>query len=204
VAISSQGFRAKGYLNENGGYSADMARAITRPDLRKYVVVSPHNRSVSSFYFSAKAADRMPFVTTRSDCSRDTAVPYQRESGEEIAGYDTIKYSRQEPPGKGRDGLTVSFWYAPALDCFPLREKAEWINGQGQIVAIHDKIAIRVVKGEPGAEWFEIPVDYQEMAPSAAGEDALGRSARQSLPESLEKSWDFQDRVYVRSQAHKP
>ena len=102
-----------------------------------------------------------------------------------------VEYVRENPP-KGFLKFRER-WYAVDLNCAVLREHLTTTDGDGEEIQIYRE-AVSVKPGEPPADYFDIPPDYQERGPAGVnnnmGPDFLGEaSARNKKPQTSYNSF---------------
>jgi len=74
-----------------------------------------------------------------------------------------VEYVRENPP-KGFFKFRER-WYAVDLNCAVIHEHLTTTDGDGKEIQIYRE-AVSVKPGEPPADYFDIPPDYQERGPA--------------------------------------
>jgi len=139
----------------------------------RYVVAEPMTRSISTY------KPYMPMIVALQDCG---GMP-----DEMILGYPT------EVIQQGR----TTRWLAVDLNCLPLREHAVWKNGREVT-----REAISVTLGEPPAEYFNVPSDYQERGPADLNAEFARKFPGQQLYDEVVV--DRMQKIYERSRPLTP
>jgi len=99
--------------------------------------------------------------------------------------------------------VTHTLWYAPDLDCEPVRRLTESRDNDGSIRDRFEDIPLSIKLGEPDAALFSIPTDYVEMSPSAYRQKIWEAVHREPMPpKSAEQSKSLDDRYWVNHETY--
>jgi hypothetical protein len=119
--------------------------------------VDPGTESLITYPYPPNWVARLSAVPT--SCSTDPNAQH-----ETVLGYDTVIVQRNVPGPVG-DQRRATYWRAPALNCFALKEemilRCETCPG-----ARNTREALLVSEGDPSSALFEIPANYVERTPS--------------------------------------
>jgi hypothetical protein len=118
----------------------------------RYIVAEPMTQSVSTY------KPYRPMIVAMPDCG---GMP-----DEPILGYPT------EVIQQGN----ATRWLAVDLNCLPLREHAVLRDGREV-----SREAISVTPGEPPAEYFQVPANFQERGPADLNEEFAKKFPGQQL-----------------------
>jgi hypothetical protein len=118
----------------------------------RYVVVDPNTKSISTY------KPYMPVISGTEDCSGSRTDP--------ILGH-SVEYLRSDLLGSAKSGVRMARerWHAVDLNCTILREHLTTTDKDGKVTQIYRE-AVSVKPGEPPADFFNIPPDYQERGPA--------------------------------------
>lgn len=154
----------KRQLLPNGGW-ADM-RVVEDYTRGSRIVVDPGTESVVTYPYSAKAVGRLSAVP--ASCSADPSAQHTN-----FLGYDTVVVTRSLP-GPADETRKATYWAAPALNCFALKEE---ITRECKICinSRNTREALLVSEGDPPSALFEIPTNYVERTPSQVFAEFAGR-----------------------------
>jgi len=116
-----------------------------------------------------------------------------REVGrEQILGIDTIKLETIN------NTSAVGYqWRAPALGCEVLR-RFRLFRKDGVDHDISDRVAMRIIPGEPDASYFQIPADYHEMAPQQLAMARYKQEFNRDTPAETARKWQNWEALYAR------
>jgi hypothetical protein len=117
----------------------------------RYVVIDPLTQSVSTY------RPYRPVVVATQDCKGARASP--------IFGHP-VEFVREELKNKNIQlETTRERWLAIDLNCLVLRERITTTDGAGKDTQVNRE-AVSVKVGEPPADYFEVPTNYQERGPA--------------------------------------
>lgn len=143
-AVRSDGSRAGRFIEQPG---------TTR--VRRFVYLASGKRIEISDSTGKKSTTYDP---TKSPMLRDPQanclLPGSQETiaGEEaVAGFRAVKLVR----------ANLTSWYALDHGCAPLGDRFDW-----GVKGVSEKRLVRLIPGEPAADLFADPLDYQEVPPS--------------------------------------
>lgn len=158
--------------------SVELGYVALVPSQTRFLIV-PEAESVTTFSLPEhhvrhlRSAKKCPPVPSAS-------APVQESST--ILGFHVI---RQTWPASEKPEWIVDKWFAPALNCYPLRVVVQERNPEGNTRLVQTVEAASVVLGEPDPKLFEVPPGYVERSPAAAEmEWALRRGEKLPLPPS--------------------
>jgi hypothetical protein len=125
---------------------------------------------MSTAQIGDQKAHELSYNHHRGDCADPNPPPGvvapQTVRWDKVLGYDVKLLERDLlAPGPGGKKISVESWRAPALNCYPLREKLFLGDGNEKIVT-HVREVISVMPGEPDATLFQIPAGWTERSPS--------------------------------------
>jgi len=179
VAVRSDGaFMSANALPDQQG-RLDTVRAVQFKD--KYVVIDPYSNSVSTY------PPYKPIIVATQDCRGPRDVSVLRYPTELVTGgAKPNQHYRQD---------TVTKWLALDLNCVSLREHFVQ-DGPEQLVHVNRE-AISVQVGEPPADYFDIPADYQERGPADIDSEMHKKFGRHvfgegnpAVPDKLQKAYE--------------
>lgn len=73
-------------------------------------------------------------------------------------------------------------WVAPALNCFPLRERISKPHAKGATAPWNVREATAVKLGEPDPGLFQVPSNYAERSPSVRNQEFINRFVGSGCP----------------------
>jgi hypothetical protein len=148
LAVRSDGSSMKANTAPDASGHIGMARAVQLRD--RYVVVNPHTRSISTY------KPYIPIVGPAQDCSGSRTSP--------VLGHP-VEFTREETRNaKSHLVVTRERWLALDLDCVALRERVTMTDDAGTPLQFNRE-AVSVKLGEPPADYFDVPSNYQERGP---------------------------------------
>lgn len=193
-AIRSDGSSARIWLREDPNGRRAVIKGIEDLASKKRVAVDSMIESITTWPLS----DEQVAGLKTADLSCAQAAEGERTT---VLGYDVVKIQEelQAPSGKlHRD----EFWRAPALDCFPMRERLSGGPSGGPVTLSTEREVVYVIPGEPAPALFEIPAGYTEHSPSQAAAEFSRRflGGRKIMSEEQLR---LRDEIYERHQKNR-
>jgi len=195
-AFRADGSRAqwvKGYLAAGGGRPAESAEVvhILLVPSRSRILILPEGKSVSTFPLAVSLSDVQKLRTGRK-CEPSPGEPASEPAS--ILGFRVVRKAW------GNEEGLIEQWWAPELNCYPLRVVMQKRGQDGNFRVVQTTEAASVVLGEPDAKLFAAPADYVERSPlAAATERALRIGAKvpiavgEAIKHAEEKYWQVRN-----------
>jgi hypothetical protein len=148
----------------------------------RYVVIDPHTMSTSTY------KPYKPIVVPTRDCLGSRAGSILGHPVEYV-------HENQNPKSKGNSKITRERWLAVDLNCVILREHLTDNPTDGRRIDLYREAASAKV-GEPPADFFDIPSNYQERGPAELNKEFEtrfpGRKVfpKQEAEDKLQKVYD--------------
>jgi hypothetical protein len=148
VAVRSDGAMMTANLLPDPHGQLDTVRSIQLKD--KYVVIDPFTNSVSTY------PPYKPAIVATQDCRgpRDISV----------LGHPTELITESGKPNQHYRQEAITRWLALDLNCLALQERYVQDNDSELIQVNRDAISVQI--GEPPADYFNVPANYQERGPA--------------------------------------
>ena len=156
----------------------DAVRSIEFKD--RYVVIDPHTKSISTY------KPYLPRIRAGEDCSGSRAGS--------MLGHP-LEYTRSDPPGNAQTRFRVARerWLAVDLNCSILREHMTTTDENGKITEFYRE-AVSIKPGEPPADFFDVPADYEERGPAEINRELEQSGQKKAFPN--EGSAEILQKVY--------
>jgi hypothetical protein len=178
VAVRSDGAVMSANAIPDAEGRLETVRSIQLKD--RYVVIDPYTESVSTYQ------PYRPIIVASQDCQgpRDTLV----------LGHPTELVTEGAKPNIHYRQETVTKWLAVDLNCVSLRERYVKYDGSELVQVSREAISVQV--GEPPAEYFNIPNNYQERGPADIDSEMQKKFGKHVFAEGDPAVLDKLERAY--------
>lgn len=165
LVVKSNGSRAKRTRSiSQAGTTLSEHREIYDMVAGRITEIYPATNSKSSGYLPQPIVNRLSAIPAASCDGGLLPNSVVEANAGSILGFNVVKVTEQTTMPNGR-AITNEEWRSPQLNCFPLRQRATVVASDG-ISTVNLTEVSTVVKGEPGAELFQISQGYTERSPS--------------------------------------
>jgi hypothetical protein len=148
VAVRSDGAEMTANSTPDPQGRLDTVRSVEFKD--RYVVIDPYSQSVSTYQ------PYRPIIVATQDCGGPRDTP--------VLGHPTELVTEGAKPNQHYRQETTTRWLAVDLNCISLRDR--YVKDDGSELVQVNREAISVQVGEPPAEYFDVPANYQERGPA--------------------------------------
>jgi hypothetical protein len=158
--VRSDGSSVHAYLAQ--GSDEVEHRTVLRAPEKQELVINDDVASVSTYYLSDSGVSARtappwdPTCYTHPQSSSAFSVLGERQ----YLGFTVVAVLNDTPTAR------VETWEAPALNCFALKRLYEWRKSDGLVHGRTDAVVTGVTLGEPPAQLFALPPEYDELPPS--------------------------------------
>lgn len=178
MAIRSDGAVMKANAIPDPSGHIGIVRSIQLQD--RYVVIDPQTESISTYQ------PKRPAIVPSQDCGGPRDVS--------ILGHPTEVVTEGAKPNIHYRQETTKKWLAVDLNCIPLREF--YVKDGDSDWAQVTREAISVQVGDPPAEYFDVPTNYQERGPKEIDAVMFEKSGKHVLAEGDPAVLDKLERAY--------
>jgi hypothetical protein len=118
---------------------------------------------VTAFKTRSVFSRNLPLMAPQAKCEQDI---FGQPTHGKLVVEENLRGERVVKFNTGSGSRPIANWRSLDLGCIDLRRFAEFTDSAGKITDSSELIATQIIRGEPAADLFAVPLEYEAVPPS--------------------------------------